>query len=386
MLLNIHLNNISSIESADINFTKDSYKFRSDNILDEVVNPLSIYGHNGSGKTAVVKALGQLIDMMILPPNAITPFIVNDFQLKKAIRNARANSKKVIEESVGTIILTFKMDSSIFVYELSTTTAGFVTREKLIKDNKNVYVYNYDSGLRFRSEAIDKSVPISVVPQLRRLASLRVQDSDVQVAYSYLSNFTFVDLPNKNNSYFVHSRVYEFSTAHDLLVKYSEQVKELLAKYDDYPKYLIKKDTSNAALNNRRNPYYLVIEDGEFKEELDIGFMSKGMYNNSLLLSLLLSAPDNGVIFIDEIEQALHPSTVRTFLDIVKSKKIQLLFTSHNTNILQSLRPDQIYFAKWRKGHSKYFRLSNIYPNIREVNNIEKMYLSNIFEEYMNGE
>ena len=33
MLLNIHLNNISSIESTDINFIKDSYKFRSDNIL-----------------------------------------------------------------------------------------------------------------------------------------------------------------------------------------------------------------------------------------------------------------------------------------------------------------------------------------------------------------
>ena len=45
------------------------------------------------------------------------------------------------------------------------------------------------------------------------------------------------------------------------------------------------------------------------------------------------------------------------------------------------LRPDQIFFANWRNGFSNYKKLSDIYPNIREVNNIEKMYLSNVFDE-----
>jgi hypothetical protein len=51
---------------------------------------------------------------------------------------------------------------------------------------------------------------------------------------------------------------------------------------------------------------------------------------------------------------------------------------------MQEFRPDQIYFSRWKNGDSYYCRLSNIYDNIREINNIEKMYLSNTFEEAIN--
>ena len=64
---------------------------------------------------------------------------------------------------------------------------------------------------------------------------------------------------------------------------------------------------------------------------------------------------------------------------------MQLVFSSHNTFILQMLRPDQIYFAKWEKGFSSFSRLSKIYPNIREINNIEKMYLSSVFDNAINN-
>ena len=104
------------------------------------------------------------------------------------------------------------------------------------------------------------------------------------------------------------------------------------------------------------------------------------MKNQSALLSILVSMPEHSVLFVDELEQALHPSAIKSFLEVVKSKNIQLVFSSHNTFILQMLRPDQIYFSKWSEGFSAYYRLSKIYPNIREVNNIEKMYLSSIFD------
>ena len=94
--------------------------------------------------------------------------------------------------------------------------------------------------------------------------------------------------------------------------------------------------------------------------------------------------PKNGVLFIDEVDLALHPSAIKAFLKVIQSRKIQVVFTLHNTYALQMLRPDQVYFAKWFKGFSNYYRLSKIYPNIREVNNIEKMYLSSIFDGVIN--
>ena len=82
-----------------------------------------------------------------------------------------------------------------------------------------------------------------------------------------------------------------------------------------------------------------------------------------------------------EIEDALHPLTIVDFLKVARERNIQLIFSSHNTYILQLLRPDQIFFANWKEGYSSYKRLSEIYPNIREINNIEKMYLSHLFDE-----
>ena len=115
-------------------------------------------------------------------------------------------------------------------------------------------------------------------------------------------------------------------------------------------------------------------------------FMSNGMYNQSVLLSVLLSLPENGVLIIDEIEDALHPITILDFIRVAQEKNIQLIFSSHNTYLLQKLRPDQIIFANWKNGYSTYKKLSDIYPNIREINNIEKMYFSNMFdEEIKNG-
>ena len=114
---------------------------------------------------------------------------------------------------------------------------------------------------------------------------------------------------------------------------------------------------------------------------LPLSQISDGMLNTSVLLSIILSLPENATLVVDEIEDALHPLTILDFFKVVKEKNIQLIFSSHNTFILQQLRPDQIFFANWKDGFSTYKKLSNIYPNIREINNIEKMYLSNLFDE-----
>ena len=158
-------------------------------------------------------------------------------------------------------------------------------------------------------------------------------------------------------------------------------MKEILKNYKEFPVYTIKKKVTLESANIPSSAFSLVVEGVNFKGELPFEMISAGMKNQSVLLSILLSMPENGVLFVDELEQALHPSAIASFLEVVKKKRIQLVFSSHNTYILQLLRPDQVYFAKWYNGFSKYSRLSKIYPNIREINNIEKMYLSSVFDE-----
>ena len=168
----------------------------------------------------------------------------------------------------------------------------------------------------------------------------------------------------------------------DLLVNRSSEAKNILKGYDEFPLYdVVKIDNADPSI---RNGYYVKYDgvDGYMPFEM----LSTGMLNQSTMLSILVSLPDHSVLFVDELEQALHPSAIISFLKVVKDKKIQLVFSSHNTHILQTLRPDQIYFANWKKGKSTLKKLSKIYPNIREINNIEKMYLSSVFDEAIKNE
>ena len=62
-----------------------------------------------------------------------------------------------------------------------------------------------------------------------------------------------------------------------------------------------------------------------------------------------------------------------------KSCCSQVLFVSHSTNLLSNrlLRPDQIYSIDFDENGSKIKRFSSEKP--REAQNLEKMYLSGVF-------
>ena len=122
---------------------------------------------------------------------------------------------------------------------------------------------------------------------------------------------------------------------------------------------------------------------GEKKDELIIPkiLMLSKMIGQSQLLTLLLLMNEDNLLVVDELDRSLHPLVVKEFIKETMNRKVQVIFSSHNTHFLQYLRPDQIFFAKWKNNTSKFNRLSDINENIREVNNIEKMYLSGLFND-----
>lgn len=166
------------------------------------------------------------------------------------------------------------------------------------------------------------------------------------------------------------------------MVEKSHQIRSVLKEYNSFPEYEIVADMDK----NNKKQYFMKMYSGDHSFVLPFSFASQGMKDQSFILSILLSLPENGVLVIDEIETALHPLSIMNFIDLVVKKNIQLVFTSHNTYILSRLRPDNVFFAYWKDGFSTYRRLSDIYPNIREVNNIEKMYLSSTFDEAIEGD
>lgn len=375
MLKKIVIKNINSIKVCEIDFQKGNYKFAENNVLEDLVNPIVIYGYNGSGKSAVMNAMQQFISLMIMPVEALTPFVVNNFLYEEYISN---KDESLIKGSIG---LVFEINSKKYEYFLETSRNNYISKEYLKADGE-LYFENKNGKYIYKGKdySFDNKRPSKLVPFLRVLASSEITDPTIQIVHTYIKYFTHVNVSFLTRGGFVTSSLFNNTNTYDLLVSNSENVRKILQKYNTFPVYSIEKDNTLLPNGFIQSQYNLILEDNNFKKKLPYQMISTGMQNQSILLSLLLSMPKDSVLFIDEVDIALHPSTIKSFLDVIREKKMQVVLTLHNTYAMQFLRPDQIYFAKWSQGFSSYYRLSKIYPNIREVNNIEKMYLSTLFD------
>lgn len=112
-------------------------------------------------------------------------------------------------------------------------------------------------------------------------------------------------------------------------------------------------------------------------------FESLGNKNLITLLPILFHSINNGgMLLIDEFSSGFHNKLeyllVKYFME--NSKNSQLFLVSHSTNLLSNslLRPDQEYGVTFTGADgSKIYRFSENQP--REAQNIEKMYLGEVF-------
>ncbi len=113
------------------------------------------------------------------------------------------------------------------------------------------------------------------------------------------------------------------------------------------------------AQNRFETKYWIKSEAGELIS-FDEDEMSHGTVRLFELLPVILSAfQDGSVVVIDEIDAHLHTDLVNLILqlfhdDEVNARGAQILFSTHDTNILDSglLRRDQIWFASKESGVS----------------------------------
>ena len=381
MLKKIMIRNVHSIDSCEIDFDKGNYKFADSNIYEDVVNPIVIYGHNGSGKSSVMKAIAELISMMIAPAESLMPFVVNDFLFQEYKKNPVGKADLV----KGAVTLSFTVEKDEYEYFLETSRhPGAGITHEYLKKNGELHFDRVGPSYIYKGkrETIDKAVSI-YAPLLRILASSEIGDVGIQMAFTNICSYVHVDLSLTSKGGFVTSRQFVNANTFDLLVGKSEEVKEALKEYGTFPVYSVHKNQTISPDGLPNTQYSVHFEEDGFKGKLPVQLISTGMYNQSVLLSLLFSMPKGSVLFVDEADIALHPTTLKAFLKVIRERRIQVVLALHNTFAMQELRPDQVYFAKWDKGFSTYHRLSRIYPNIREVNNMEKMYLSSLFDEAM---
>ena len=88
MIRKIVIDNISSISHLELDFEKGNYKFLEENVENDVLKTIGIYGHNGSGKTSFFIAISQFISLLSSPVDNLVPFVVNQIKYDDFMSNS----------------------------------------------------------------------------------------------------------------------------------------------------------------------------------------------------------------------------------------------------------------------------------------------------------
>lgn len=126
---------------------------------------------------------------------------------------------------------------------------------------------------------------------------------------------------------------------------------------------------------HRRNP------------SLPFDFNTEESEGTKILFKIMLTVMDvvrnNKVMFLDEVETSLHTRLVEYLINLFhNSRSAQLVFTTHNTHLLDMtrFRKDQIFFVNKRDdGSSDLYSLFD-YKDFREKMDLEKAYLQGRFD------
>ncbi|MEZ3550979.1 ATP/GTP-binding protein [uncultured Duncaniella sp.] len=120
---------------------------------------------------------------------------------------------------------------------------------------------------------------------------------------------------------------------------------------------------------------------------LPFDFNTEESEGTKILFKIMLTVMDvvrgNKVMFLDEVETSLHTRLVGYLIGLFhSSKSAQLVFTTHNTHLLDMtrFRKDQIFFVNKRDdGSSDLYSLFD-YKDFREKMDLEKAYLQGRFD------
>lgn len=110
------------------------------------------------------------------------------------------------------------------------------------------------------------------------------------------------------------------------------------------------------------------------------------MFDLAGLLLLTFGLPQSAFIILDEIDSNFHPSLLIKLVSLfndpeINRSKSQLLFTSHDTNLMSPaiMRRDQFYFTEKKEDNStRLYSLADL-KGIRNDADFAKQYLAGYY-------
>ena len=372
-LLEFRLKGIKNIEKEiAINFYKqDIRKFNRDNY-----NVKGIFGRNGIGKTAIIKGIEILRNIVLdndylILKNSLLNEMINK-KLKKCHLSTEflvvdeEKRKHIFEHSIdlklenGKIIITKEIinKKKLDRKEISRT---LIIENGEINKSKSNYFKKLDGIEKLSMNLLDrKSIVKLLVNDIvkgrkNRLESEKFEFIYLYVLYSKINVFTHLEdshykmvSVNFENQNWIDKIYIDYinqeGKKRNILLKTKEEINFLKKSLKRKEKFLKLFNPEIEKIEFEKKDFdekYYEIEYIFCYKEYKINFEYESMGMKSLfrLFDVLDTVNNGGIVFVDEIDMSIHDLYLNRLIEFfAENGKGQFTFTAHNTSILDTLK------------------------------------------------
>lgn len=385
----------TSLKSSKENESVDKTNIVSDSGM-RLLKTVGIYGANASGKSNIIKALEFFC-------NAVSDLPSPESRLSKLAQPFLYQNDSEDTESFFQIVLiiqdkkyrygfTVKKNQDI-KSNLNTISREIITNEWLFgPKNTNQGKYFLRTNL-----VVDKSS----LPGNENIAPLEYEHTlFLTHAASYNKDICAV-IRNTIKGYItsqfsVRSDFYRFHSIRQIeSIELKSRFLIFLKSFGlDYVDIYFKNDEESISNSNYSLDKLFLIKKACHDQTLNITLNmqenesegTKKLFDIAGLLLHAFNIPVSGLIILDEIDSNFHPSLLIKLIALfndaeINKSNLQLLFTSHDTNLMNPslMRRDQFYFAEKEENEgTKLYSLAEL-KGIRNDADFAKQYLAGFY-------
>lgn len=391
MILKIEFGNFFSIRdkiridfrAANIN-TTFARQLRH-NVMDwngvPVLKTIGLFGPNASGKSNIVKAI-HFCCRMILDSHLYNEGTVFNFEPFKF---------DGWQEKPSCFLIDFVCDNVEYEYSFE------LTKTKILSESlyhypfgrrAKIFVRNADGKYSFGTGVISKPADVALNTSDKNLFLSRASSMNretAQTLYRYFMNQFLLGLVNVNDLVVLDG----FNTYKNVILKALEVCDTDITDIE------VRKEQMSApvVVPGQADMAFKFVDVLKFKTfhrdnkevmfDLDLEESSGTRKLFQILIRLLDVVKNKKGIMMDEFDMGLHTRLADFILDLIHaSERSQLLFSSHNTNLIdvKRLRRDQIVFVnKTEDGATEIYSLYD-FKDFRENMDAEKGYMQGRFD------
>lgn len=346
-----------------------------------ILKTIGLFGPNASGKSNILKAI-VFCCRMVLDSHQYNEGKIFDFEPFKFDGWQEKPSKFLID---------FVCENVEYEYSFE------LTRERIISES----LYHYPFGRRakmferkdggkynFGTGIMAKPSDVAVNTSEKNLFLSRASSMNREFAqklYRYFLNQFLLGLVNVNDMVVLDN----FNTYKPLILKALEicdtDITDIEARTEQVPAPVVvpgQQELSYRLVDVLRfKTFHRYQKDVMFDMDMEESNGTKKLFQ--ILIRLLDVVRNKKSILMDEFDMGLHTRLADFVLDLIHaSESSQLLFTSHNTNLIdvKRLRRDQIVFVnKSENGVTEVYSLYD-FKDFRENMDAEKGYIQGRFD------